>query len=105
VPLPPHLIPEESNLTAWVRVGLYFMCLLPYLRYWLGFERTPGNGGKFVIRMLLIPFVCFLALAMIVALGKATDTAENLQWLLIVPGAVGVICLVAIERHHREVRK
>jgi hypothetical protein len=105
VPIPPHLIPEEPNLTAWVRVILYTLCLLPYLRYWIGFERTPGNGGKFVIRMLLIPFVCFLFLAMIVALGKAADFAENLQVLLLIPGLVGVICLVAIERHHREVRK
>jgi hypothetical protein len=98
----PHLIPEESNVTAWLRVALYSACLVRYVQYWVAFERLPGNGGKFVIRMLLMPFVCFLTLAMIVALGKATDAAENLQVLLLIPGFVGVACLTLIERHRRE---
>jgi hypothetical protein len=98
----PHLVPEESNVTAWLRVVLYAACLFRYLQYWLAFERLPGNGGKFTIRLLLVPFVCFLLLAGVVALGKATDVAENLQVLLLIPGFVGVACLALIERHRRE---
>ena len=51
--------------------------------------------------MLLVPFVLFLLLSMAVALGKATDVAENLQVILIAPGLVGVLCLALIERHRR----
>jgi hypothetical protein len=97
-----RLVPEEPNLTAWLRVVLYLLCLVRYSQWWWSFEQTPGNGGKLVIRMLLLPFVLFLFLAMIVALGKAVDVAENLQVLLLTPGLVGVICLALIERRPRK---
>jgi hypothetical protein len=105
VQLPPHLVPEEPNITAWVRAGLYLACLLPYVRFWVTMECTPGNGGKYTVRLLLIPVCLFLLLMMVAALGKATDTAENLQVILIVPGLVGVVCLMLIEWHRREIRK
>jgi hypothetical protein len=105
VQLPPHLVPEEPNIWAGVRTILYTYGLIRYVIYWQGFERTPGNGGKFTIRMLLLPIIVMFLLSAVVALGKATDLAENLQTFLIVPGIVGVICLELIERHRREKRK
>jgi hypothetical protein len=105
VQLPPHLIPEEPNVWAYVRTILYAYGFVRYAIYWQGFERTPGNGGKFTIRMLLLPIITMFMLSALVALGKATDIAENLQTFLIIPGIVGVICLELIEHHRRGAKK
>jgi hypothetical protein len=96
-----HLVPEEPNSWAWVRVLGHMACLLFYVRFWLNYERVPNGTGKFIVRMLIVPFVAFLLFAVIVALGKATDVAENLQVLLSFPDVIGVGCLIAIERHRR----
>jgi hypothetical protein len=105
VQLPPHLVPEEPNTWAWIRAVLYAYGLVRYTLYWQGFERTTGNGGKFIVRMLLAPIIIMFLLSAVVALGKATDLGENWQTLLILPGVAAVVCLEMIERHHREMRK
>jgi hypothetical protein len=100
-----HRVPEEPNVTAAIRVVLFLVVLIRYVQYWRRFELMRGNGGKFVVRMLLVPFILFLFVALVAALGKATDLGENLQVLLIVPGVAGVVCLWLIDHHHREDEK
>jgi hypothetical protein len=89
-----------ENGWAYARSVAYLLIWLYAVRVWWSFETSPAvNGGKFTLRMVLMPLSIFMVASMFVSLGKATDIAENLQNFLLGPQFLFLVCFYAIEQH------
>jgi hypothetical protein len=89
------------DIAAILRSVFWLLCALRYGMYVEKNEREGGNGGKFVVTMLLSPVVVLLVtLGLLTPLVRLMGINEE-GMTFFIPQIALIACLVLVDRHKR----